>query len=253
MIKNSNALLALWNGCSAQQEEYSTWHTREHVLERLTLPGFLAVRRYVRDSGPLPNYLTIYWLSGREALESNSYLELLQSPSGWSRSMRNGLTDVLRQACMDVTCCGQGIGGSALVKLVRFEPLMARRMLTLTQEPDGAAITGVTLGRFDPELLDLPFDTPSYDIDGVNAFILLEGFDPEMLRRLAARLDELSLGFGSPEPWTSYRLAFLAGQDDAVAPRSSTIQQEQTTLPTPETREHQLERQSHVGARGDTE
>lgn len=218
MIKSSNALLALWNGCSARADEYNTWHTREHVLERLTLPGFLSVRRYVKETGPLPDYLTLYWLSGREALESRAYLELLHSPSGWSRTMRNGLTDVLRQACVDVSHSGRGIGGSVLVKLVRYGPEITAAVSNLMQTSEGSAITSLTLGRFKPNFADLPFETASYDPpQEADAFIMLEGFDGPMLQNLSRDLEERSPTPHAAMPWTQYRLAFLAGHEDAVA------------------------------------
>ena len=47
-----NGMLALWNGVDpARRDEYDLWHTREHVPERVAVPGMLGARRCVRLDG----------------------------------------------------------------------------------------------------------------------------------------------------------------------------------------------------------
>jgi hypothetical protein len=101
----ATAFLALWNGVDNAQvtpEEYETWHSFEHVPERVGLPGFIEARRYRRlddaaDAGPL--YYTCYWLQTREALATPEYREVLAHPTLWSARMRGALTDFLRLPC----------------------------------------------------------------------------------------------------------------------------------------------------------
>lgn len=106
------AFLALWNGISssALQEEYETWHTFEHVPERVSCPGFIAGERYATQAqaGDEPSYFTCYWLADLAALRSASYQALLDHPSPWSARMRPLLTRFHRLPCLLEGSYGQG-------------------------------------------------------------------------------------------------------------------------------------------------
>ncbi|MDB5859060.1 MAG: hypothetical protein JWQ76_2749 [Ramlibacter sp.] len=98
----AGAFLALWNGIAAAglQAEYETWHTFEHVPERVGMPGFLEARRYRADAaGQAPHYFTCYWLEHAGALQTPQYQELLDRPTPWSSRMRGVLRDFVRVPC----------------------------------------------------------------------------------------------------------------------------------------------------------
>ena len=104
MTRQPGAFLALWNSISspALQPEYETWHTMEHVPERVGLPGFIEARRY-RSWEPTANgtplYFTCYWLDSLDALDSAPYRDVFTYPTPWSARMRTGLTDFFRLPC----------------------------------------------------------------------------------------------------------------------------------------------------------
>jgi hypothetical protein len=96
------ALLALWNDVDpALDAEYNDWHAREHVPERLTVPGMLWGLRYRRGAGAaaMPRYLTLYGLRDASVLDSAPYLRLLSEPTPASRRMRPALTQLSRWVC----------------------------------------------------------------------------------------------------------------------------------------------------------
>lgn len=97
------AFLALWNSIdsTALQAEYETWHTFEHVPERVGLPGFIEARRYRSLASPNqpPDYFTCYWLQTMDALNSPQYREVFASPTPWSARMRTELRDFFRLPC----------------------------------------------------------------------------------------------------------------------------------------------------------
>jgi hypothetical protein len=99
----AGAFLALWNGISDAplQAEYETWHTFEHVPERVGMPGFLEARRYRADAvdGQAPQYFTCYWLEHADALRTPHYQDLLDRPTPWSARMRGVLRDFVRVPC----------------------------------------------------------------------------------------------------------------------------------------------------------
>lgn len=109
------AFLALWNSISslALQPEYETWHSFEHVPERLGLPGFIEARRYRShpsldtDAGHgAPRYFTCYWLASVDALATAAYQEVVAQPTPWSARMRTELRDFLRLPCALSGTCG---------------------------------------------------------------------------------------------------------------------------------------------------
>ena len=97
------AFLTLWNsiGNTALQQEYETWHTFEHVPERVGLPGFIEARRYRSMAKPEnpPDYFTCYWLNTLQALNSQEYSELFACPTPWSARMRVELRNFFRLPC----------------------------------------------------------------------------------------------------------------------------------------------------------
>ncbi len=100
----ARAFLALWNSIASAplQPEYETWHTFEHVPERVGLPGFIEARRYrshSEASGQPPRYFTCYWLASAEALNTPRYRDVFTHPTPWSARMRTGLRDFFRLPC----------------------------------------------------------------------------------------------------------------------------------------------------------
>ena len=61
MPLKGEAFMIIWHDIRADSErEYHLWHTREHMPERLGVPGFLRGRRGVDWSRDKYRYLTLY-------------------------------------------------------------------------------------------------------------------------------------------------------------------------------------------------
>lgn len=101
MAERASALLALWNDVDpALDDAYNDWHAREHVPERLTVPGMLWAQRYARaDDSAWPRYLTLYGLRDAAVLDSAAYRQLLAEPTPASRAMRPALRNLSRWVC----------------------------------------------------------------------------------------------------------------------------------------------------------
>ena len=117
------AFLALWNSISsaALQPEYETWHTFEHVPERVGLPGFVEARRYwsMAHAQNPPDYFTCYWLDTLQALNSPGYSELFARPTQWSARMRLELRDFFRLPCTLGGAYGQSMASQLATLHVR--------------------------------------------------------------------------------------------------------------------------------------
>ena len=106
--------LGLWHDIEAgePEAEYHEWHTREHMPERVSLPGFLRARRGVDWDLPHQRYLTLYEGASLEAFRSPEYLDRLNRPSAWSSKMAPYFRNFLRVACETVSTTGGGAGGA---------------------------------------------------------------------------------------------------------------------------------------------
>jgi len=207
-------VLALWNGVeAARTQDYNLWHTREHVPERVAVPGMLGARRYVRTQGPLPEYLTLYALETVGVLLSDPYKRLLENPSSWSRAMRPSLRDFFRLPCRRKMSTGGGLGsfGAACV-LTEGEAQSAhlRTQLPLLARKQG--IVAVHLFERDYAVPDVPFQVggakPSWRSGGA---IVLEGYDEAELAACepGVRTALRDMGLAAAEQTlTSYRLAY---------------------------------------------
>lgn len=103
--------LAIGNSVEpALRPDYEAWHGGEHVPERLTMPGFLAAKRYVRGRGAAARYLTLYDLDAAEALETPEYLHLLANPTPETRRMRPAMDAFSRFIYRETGRAGRGFG-----------------------------------------------------------------------------------------------------------------------------------------------
>jgi hypothetical protein len=152
MALAGKGVLAIWNGIAPEAEaDFVAWHVREHIPERVAVPGFLRGRRYVGEVGH-PKYFNFYETEDASTLHSPAYLERLNAPSDWTRSVVKHFRDTIRTPCTVVLSQGRGDGG--WIGTIR--------------------LTGVTPGT---GALRSEFAEPMLASAGVVAVHLLEGMD----------------------------------------------------------------------------
>lgn len=104
--------LAIWNDIAAGGEaDFHHWHTKEHVPERVGVPGFLRGRRFSAATGR-PAYFTLYETESVDVLASAPYVERLNNPTPWTRRAVAQFTNVNRTACRVTASAGRGVGGA---------------------------------------------------------------------------------------------------------------------------------------------
>jgi hypothetical protein len=208
-----DGLLALWNGVeAARRREYEAWHAREHVPERLSVPGMIGARRYARIDGPLADHLTLYSMHDLKVLASPPYRRLLENPTQWSRSMRPSFRGFMRLCCRRVMTRGGGVGGVLAALVLDDEAPVdgagfRDALAGLLREP---ALTAVHLARRDPSVADVPFaiggGAPDVPRGGA---VLVEACDRAMLAESLPVISEAVAGFapGAEATLTTYSLA----------------------------------------------
>jgi hypothetical protein len=104
-------VLAIWNGIAPEAEdEFVAWHVKEHIPERVGLPGFLRGRRYVALDGA-PKYFNFYETENVDDLSSPAYVARLNSPTEWTRKVVAHFVDTSRTICQVTWSVGRGEGG----------------------------------------------------------------------------------------------------------------------------------------------
>ncbi len=78
-------------------DEYNKWYDKEHLPRLVTVPGVLRARRYNRVSGPGPQYLTAYELTGPDVWESPAAHQARKTP--WTEKMRSLFQNTRRSLC----------------------------------------------------------------------------------------------------------------------------------------------------------
>jgi hypothetical protein len=190
MALQGNAFLALWNDVEpGREDEYERWHQSEHVPERVSIPGMLAARRYLRSEGDQQQFFTLYEAAGLEVFASAAYLAVADRPTPWSLSMRPSLRGFLRQPC--TTRLTTGVGVAAHVLAVRFRSesgLEFAEKVRAWQETEEAAAT-VHLGRADPDARFPVPNTVETSTDGQDSWVLIvESGRPARLHQIIRSL-----------------------------------------------------------------
>jgi hypothetical protein len=136
--------LANWGGViAAADSDYNDWHSREHMPERLAVPGFRRGRRCIGVAGtPEPlRYFMLYEVDTPQVLVSGPYLARLDDPTPWTRRILAQYVAPCRTVCTVAMTGGCGVGG--YTASVRFAP----------SDPEAACAEACT---WVPRLLALP-------------------------------------------------------------------------------------------------
>jgi hypothetical protein len=148
-------VLAIWNGIAPEAEEdFVAWHVREHIPERVGLPGFLRGRRYVALDG-FPKYFNFYETTTADDLSSAAYRARLNAPTEWTRRVVAQFRDTSRTICDVAVSLGAGDGGavealrlSTDLQAQAFADRMGRLMAQLLETP-GIVAAHLLQGRPD--------------------------------------------------------------------------------------------------------
>ena len=128
-------VLAIFNDCRAGREaEFEAWFQSEHLVERLSVPGFWYGRRHRAISGST-GYFNFYLVEAPEVLTSKPYLERLDHPTPMTHKiMSEVFINMNRTVCRRTERRGSFRG--AYTVTARF-----------SQKPDETALSD-TLAKF---------------------------------------------------------------------------------------------------------
>lgn len=120
-----DAALGIWMDVEAGGlDDFNAWYRRQHLPERLSVPGFLRGRRY-ESAGPGPRYFTLYETADAAVLSSAPYLERLNAPTDWTRRALPRVRTMVRNAYRRVATAGPDARADRLLT-VRIQPHSGR-------------------------------------------------------------------------------------------------------------------------------
>jgi hypothetical protein len=108
----------------AFEHDFNRWYDREHLEERVAIPGFLEARRYVAHRAS-PKYLSLYSTESFEVLDSPAYRTSLANPTAWSKATMARFKNMIRAVARITLSRGNGRG--AALGIVRVRPASETR------------------------------------------------------------------------------------------------------------------------------
>jgi hypothetical protein len=162
---------------AADEAEFNRWYDREHLEERVAIPGFLEARRYVAHKGS-PKYLCLYSTATFEVLDSPAYRAKLANPTDWSVKTMARFQNMIRSVAHITISHGTGRG--AMLGLVRLRPQagdMEALRIALNDKLDPAKIEGIIsmhLIENDPAL-SKPLAPNSPTAGAGDCYVLIDG------------------------------------------------------------------------------
>jgi hypothetical protein len=145
------AVMINWSDVAPEHRRaYYEWHSREHMVGRVALPGFIRGRRYIAAKATR-DFLICYEVEGIDVLASKAYLDKANAPSELTRRTTPFVKNASRALAAVKHTLGIGTGGCALT--LRFdarpgEEARLERHLVAEALPPLAEIAEITGAHF---------------------------------------------------------------------------------------------------------
>jgi hypothetical protein len=118
------AVMVNWTDVApAHRHAYYEWHSREHMVGRVALPGFCRGRRYIAAKANR-DFLICYEVEDIGVLSSKAYLDKANAPSELTRRTTPLVKNSSRALARVRASLGIGTGGCALT--LRFDAQVGR-------------------------------------------------------------------------------------------------------------------------------
>jgi hypothetical protein len=214
-------MLVVFSEVKARDErDFNEWYNREHIDERINLPGFHRARRYIAVRAS-PKYLATYECDSVGDLATPGYLQLLANQTPWTQAVMAKFTQFRRLTLRTQVDLTHGVGGA--VAAVRFvpDPRERKPLVAWLQEtvlPRVIARPGL-LGAFaaetDLEVTNAPLQAKSMDhpkADEAEWVVMIEGADATSVGAAARAHFKLAtlkpFGVAAAPTIGTYRLLF---------------------------------------------
>jgi hypothetical protein len=176
----------------AGEADFNEWHSKEHLAERVGVPGFLRGYRFVAIAGG-PKYCILYEVEELATLTSKPYIDRLNQPTSWTRRSLAVPRKNNRTLCRVLASLGQGgapgfmgslqlgpaagqarrlrqhLTGQLLPELITKRGLLAAHLLEGDQTASGVATEEKRLRAVPDRTADLAVLLAGYEVDAIRS------------------------------------------------------------------------------------
>ncbi len=104
--------LCIWTDTDPRTEDdFNAWYDREHMQERVAIPGFSHARRFLASDGSTRRYLALYETVSLEVFRSEAYRQAFAQQTEWSLRSFERMRDNQRRVGELAFAAGAGEGG----------------------------------------------------------------------------------------------------------------------------------------------
>ena len=161
--KEAKGLLAIWADVDEDYRiEYQKWHNCQHMIERVSIPGFQVGRRY-QGIGEAPDFLMYYETDDSKVMAGGSYMHAINHPTPWTREAITHLKNIVRSIYSLMSSAGQKAPTEACyLFLIRFnlKPGDENKLIQWFKEEHLSRVTAIP-GVYRARLYEMDDDVSS--------------------------------------------------------------------------------------------
>lgn len=188
----ARGLLCIWTDIDpAHEQDFNRWYDREHMQERVAIPGFQSARRFLAIDPCPRRYLALYYTDTLDVFRSDPYARAFANQTPWSLENFKRMRGTQRRVGSLSLEAGEGEGGvlAAFVvpaAIVADGGALARLEQGLQAVTREESVIRAALLRTDAKLsTPVTADAAPAPAD---ALVMLEASRPEAARRQAQAL-----------------------------------------------------------------
>ena len=137
----TRGLLCIWTDIEPEHDlDFNRWYDREHMQERVAIPGFQSARRFAAVGDCPRPYLALYYTDNLGVFQTQPYLNAFKNQTAWSRENFTRMRGTQRRVGRLSVEAGAGEGGSLALFVVPQAMLELAGMTAQLQQ----ALTGLT-------------------------------------------------------------------------------------------------------------
>ncbi|KVL38764.1 hypothetical protein WS97_08305 [Burkholderia territorii] len=181
--------LCVWTDIDpAHEADFNAWYDREHMQERVAIPGFTHARRFRATDGGPRKYLALYVTHTLDVFRGDAYRRAFTQQTAWSLANFERMTGTQRRVGELTIEAGDGEGTHLALFVLPPEridvPHLRERFDAVLSE---AGIHAARLFRTVPEL-SAPIGADAGARAAADALVLIEGSDATATRRVATAI-----------------------------------------------------------------
>ncbi|WP_063552008.1 DUF4286 family protein [Burkholderia territorii] len=181
--------LCVWTDIDpAHEADFNAWYDREHMQERVAIPGFTHARRFRATDGGPRKYLALYVTETLDVFRGDAYRRAFTQQTAWSLANFERMTGTQRRVGELTIEAGDGEGTHLALFVLPPEridvPHLRERFDAVLSEP---GIHAARLFRTVPDL-SAPIGADAAARAAADALVLIEGSDAAATRRVAAAI-----------------------------------------------------------------